>query len=186
MAVFYDTHAHLDYPDFQADFAEVLRRARAAGISRMICIGTDVESSERAIKLAETHDEIFAAVGWHPSHANDAPADLRPPLKQLAAHPGLHRVRHVLDEVERSVLRAHDPEDRVAVRTARNRTRGQAPRGVHVPQAIDVEGLDQHPNLAIETTRRQTGHEFHVLIVVDLEEDRTHASGIVLERERLR
>lgn len=87
MPVFYDTHAHLDYPDFQADFGDVLQRAREAGIARMICIGTDTESSERAIKLAEAHDEIFAAVGWHPSQANDAPADFKPTLRRLIAQP---------------------------------------------------------------------------------------------------
>ena len=50
--VFYDTHAHLDYPEFQADFADILARAQAAGITRMISIGTNLESSERAVRLA--------------------------------------------------------------------------------------------------------------------------------------
>ncbi|HMJ90896.1 MAG TPA: TatD family hydrolase [Candidatus Acidoferrum sp.] len=87
MNFFYDTHAHLDYPDFQPDFADVLARAREAGITRMICIGTNLESSERAVALAEKHEEIFAVVGWHPSDALHAPDDLRPKLAQMAAHP---------------------------------------------------------------------------------------------------
>jgi TatD DNase family protein len=87
MAVFYDTHAHLDYPNFQTDFADVLSRARAAGITRMISIGTNFESSRRAIALAEVHEEIFAVVGWHPSDALDAPDDVRPTLRELAMHP---------------------------------------------------------------------------------------------------
>lgn len=87
MATFYDTHAHLDYPDFQPDFADVLARARAAGITRMISIGTNFESSRRAVALAEKHEEIFAVVGWHPSDALDAPEDVRPPLRELANHP---------------------------------------------------------------------------------------------------
>ena len=87
MATFYDTHAHLDYPDFQPDFADVLARARAVGITRMISIGTNFESSRRAVALAETHEEIFAVVGWHPSDALDAPEDVRPTLRELAAHP---------------------------------------------------------------------------------------------------
>ena len=84
---FYDTHAHLDYPEFTSDFSEMLARARAAGIQKMISIGTDLESSRRAIALAEKHSEIFAAVGWHPSHALEAPEDLRPALRELARHP---------------------------------------------------------------------------------------------------
>ena len=87
MAVFYDTHVHLDYPDFQPDFTDVLARARTAGITRMISIGTNFESSRRAVALAEKHEEIFAAVGWHPSDALDSPDDLRPTLRDLAAHP---------------------------------------------------------------------------------------------------
>ena len=87
MATFYDTHAHLDYPDFQPDFADVLARARAAGITKMISIGTSFESSRRAVALAEAHGEIFAVVGWHPSDALAAPDDVRPTLRELAAHP---------------------------------------------------------------------------------------------------
>jgi len=87
MAIFYDTHAHLDYPDFQPDFADVLARARGAGITRMISIGTNFESSRRAVALAEKHEEIFAVVGWHPSDVLDAPDDLRPTLRELATHP---------------------------------------------------------------------------------------------------
>jgi TatD DNase family protein len=86
MANFYDTHAHLDYPDFAPDFAEMLARARAAGIVKMICIGTHLESSRRAIALAEAHDEIFAVVGWHPSDALGAPEEAKPILRELAKH----------------------------------------------------------------------------------------------------
>ncbi len=87
MAVFFDTHAHLDYPDFAADFPQLLERAQAAGITRIICIGTDLESSTRAIRLAEQHDCIYAVAGWHPNNATDAPDDIRPALRELAKHP---------------------------------------------------------------------------------------------------
>jgi TatD DNase family protein len=86
MAIFYDTHAHLDYPDFTSDFAQVIERAAAAGIMKMICIGTSFESSKRAIALAEAHEQIFAAVGWHPSDALAAPEELKPTLRELAKH----------------------------------------------------------------------------------------------------
>ena len=87
MPTFYDTHAHLDYPDFAADLPAVVERAAAAGITRIISIGTDLESSRRAIKLAEQFPAVFAAVGWHPGHASEAPDDLRPALRELARHP---------------------------------------------------------------------------------------------------
>ena len=87
MTPFYDTHAHLDYDDYQSDFADVLARAQAAGITKIISIATDLASSRRALALAEKHDQIFAAVGWHPSNAHEAPADIRAELRELARHP---------------------------------------------------------------------------------------------------
>ncbi len=87
MAIFYDTHAHLDYPDYAADLPQIIQRAHAAGITKIISIGTDLASSERAVKLAETFPQVFAAIGWHPCNADEAPEDLRPALRALAAHP---------------------------------------------------------------------------------------------------
>ena len=87
MPIFYDTHAHLDYPEYEKDFPDVLARAAAAGITKIISIGTSLDSSRRAIALAEKHPAIYAAVGWHPSEALEAPADLRPALRELAKHP---------------------------------------------------------------------------------------------------
>ncbi len=87
MPAFYDTHAHLDYPEYASDFAEMLARAERAGITKIISIGTSLDSSRRAVGLAEKHPALYAAVGWHPSEALHAPADLRPALRELARHP---------------------------------------------------------------------------------------------------
>lgn len=87
MPHFIDTHAHLDFPDFADDVASVVDRATAAGIDRIISIGTDLESSRQAIALAERFPGVFAAVGWHPGHAEEAPESIREPLLELARHP---------------------------------------------------------------------------------------------------
>lgn len=87
MAGLFDTHAHLDFPDFEADLPQLLARAREAGVERIITIGTDLESSGRAIRIAEAHPMVYAAVGWHPAHALEAPEDIREPLRRMAAHP---------------------------------------------------------------------------------------------------
>ena len=87
MATFYDTHAHLTYPDFADEVPQVVARAEAAGIARIICIGTDLESSGRAIGVADQFPHVFAVVGWHPSDAPQAPGDVRPALRELARHP---------------------------------------------------------------------------------------------------
>src|SRR5688572_6491058 len=87
MSVFYDTHAHLDYPDFAQDIADVVARAKTAGITKLINIGTNLDSSQRAIGLAERFAEVFAVVGWHPTDVLHAPEDIRSELRTLARHP---------------------------------------------------------------------------------------------------
>jgi TatD DNase family protein len=87
MPLFYDTHAHLGRPEFEVDLPEVVARAGGAGIAKIVTIATDLTSSMRAIKLAEEFPNIFAAVGWHPSHALEAPNNLRAALHELAQHP---------------------------------------------------------------------------------------------------
>ena len=85
--VFFDTHAHLDYPDYEKDLSEVLTRAQAAGITKIISIAVDLDSSRRALALSEKYEMIYAAVGWHPGNAHEAPEDIRPALRELARHP---------------------------------------------------------------------------------------------------
>ncbi len=85
--MFYDTHAHLGFPDFQPDLADVVQRAKDNGITKIITIGTDLVSSRRAIEIAETFPNVYAAVGWHPNHVLEAPEDVRDGLRELAIHP---------------------------------------------------------------------------------------------------
>jgi TatD DNase family protein len=82
-----ETHAHLDYPDFAADFDDVLRRANEAGVTRIVTIGTSIESSRRAVDLAEKYPNIFAVIGVHPSYAEEAEEDVVTPLRELAKNP---------------------------------------------------------------------------------------------------
>src|SRR3954469_1521979 len=82
-----ETHAHLDYPDFAPDFGDVLQRATDAGVSRIITIGTSVESSRRAVELAEKYPNVYAVIGVHPNAAEEADDDVITPLRELAKSP---------------------------------------------------------------------------------------------------
>jgi len=82
-----DTHAHLDFPDFNEDRPAILQRAREAGVERIITIGTTLQSSRRAIELAEQHDGVYATVGIHPNNVGEEPDDFLDALRELAAHP---------------------------------------------------------------------------------------------------
>ena len=81
-----DTHAHLDYPEFQADFPAVMARAEAAGVTRLVCIGTGIESSHAAIGIAEKWPQVFAVAGVHPNHVPDERPDFLPSLRELATN----------------------------------------------------------------------------------------------------
>ena len=82
-----DTHAHLDYPDFAPDFDEVLARATAASVTRILTIGTSLGSSRRAVELAEKYPNVFAVIGVHPTAAEEAEDDVITPLRELAKSP---------------------------------------------------------------------------------------------------
>jgi len=82
-----ETHAHLDYPDFANDLDDVLRRAVDAGVTRVITIGTSIESSRRAIDLADKYPAVYATIGVHPTYVEEAEEDVFTPLREVAKHP---------------------------------------------------------------------------------------------------
>jgi TatD DNase family protein len=67
-----DTHAHLDSGQFAGDIEEVIARALENGVSRIVTVGCDLESSRRSIEIARSHPEIYASVGIHPHDAGQA------------------------------------------------------------------------------------------------------------------
>ena len=82
-----DTHAHLDYPDFEPDLESVISRAAEAGVTRILTIGTGVESSRRAVALTERFPSLYAVVGIHPTNVMEEGLDFLPALRELALHP---------------------------------------------------------------------------------------------------
>jgi len=64
-----DSHCHLQDPKFNADRDAVLNRARDAGVSTLVVVGYDIESSRRAVEMADSNENVYAAVGVHPHDA---------------------------------------------------------------------------------------------------------------------
>jgi TatD DNase family protein len=83
----FDSHCHLDDTSYDPDRADVLVRARTAGVAAMMLVGIDIPRSRRAVALAEAHDGIFAAVGVHPHDARDCSEAVLTELQQMADHP---------------------------------------------------------------------------------------------------
>ncbi len=84
-----DSHCHLTDAQFDEDRDAVIARARAAGVGRFIVIGAngDFAHNERAVALAQQHNEVFAVVGVHPHDAKTITADTYAQLHTLAQHP---------------------------------------------------------------------------------------------------
>ena len=82
-----DTHAHLTFPDFANDLDGILARAAEAGVTRVVTIGTSVESSRLAVTLAEKYATVFAVIGIHPDNAMEAAPGFIDDLRALAQNP---------------------------------------------------------------------------------------------------
>jgi len=82
-----DTHTHIADPEFDADREAVIERALAADVRKMILIGTDLPSSQRAVTLAEQYPFLWATVGLHPHEAKQMDEHLLQDLEALAEHP---------------------------------------------------------------------------------------------------
>lgn len=82
-----DTHAHLDTEEFDADREEVIARARQAGVVAMVCPAITADSSQAVVRLAETHADLFAAVGIQPNYAGQAADGDWERVVALAEHP---------------------------------------------------------------------------------------------------
>ncbi|MCA9049144.1 MAG: TatD family hydrolase [Planctomycetaceae bacterium] len=82
-----DTHCHLDADAFRHNLAEVLAEANSYGVTRMVTIGTDLASSEAAIRLAAEHSCVYPVVGIHPNYTAKAAAGDWDRIERLARQP---------------------------------------------------------------------------------------------------
>jgi TatD DNase family protein len=82
-----DTHCHLGSSRYKKDRAEVMARARAAGVTRFLEVGYDLATSERGLALAVEHPDVWTAVGIHPHEVARAPEGAFERLRELAQDP---------------------------------------------------------------------------------------------------
>ncbi|KKK36680.1 hydrolase TatD [Mesobacillus campisalis] len=83
----FDTHVHLNADQYSEDVQEVIDRAQSEGVSKMVVVGFDRPTIEKALQLCESYDFLYASVGWHPVDAIDmTPGDLVW-LRELSSHP---------------------------------------------------------------------------------------------------
>jgi TatD DNase family protein len=108
-----DTHAHLHFPEFAEDLDAVLARARQAGVTTMVTIGTDRETNPAAVALAERTEGVYASVGIHPHDAGEATEEDFAAVESLAGRsPKVVALGEMGLDFFRN-LSAHDIQERV-------------------------------------------------------------------------
>lgn len=80
-----DVHCHLNFDAFSRDYDEVIKRAFKAGVAKIINVGTKIDTSKKAVELAEKYENLYAIVGVHPHHADKVESFDQ--LGRLAKHP---------------------------------------------------------------------------------------------------
>ncbi|MBO3796358.1 TatD family hydrolase [Bacillus subtilis] len=82
----FDTHAHLNAEQYDTDLDEVIERAKAEKVERIVVVGFDRPTITRAMEMIEKYDFIYAAIGWHPVDAIDMTEEDLAWIKELSAH----------------------------------------------------------------------------------------------------
>lgn len=83
----FDTHTHLNAEQYEEDLEEVIERALNSGVSKMMVVGFDRPTIEKAMELIEVYDFLYASVGWHPVDAIDMKEEDLTWIEELSKHP---------------------------------------------------------------------------------------------------
>ncbi|WP_374449294.1 TatD family hydrolase [Stella sp.] len=131
-----DSHCHLDFPDFDAERAAVLARARAAGVRTMLTIGTKLTEFERVRAIAEAEPDVWCSVGIHPHEAASEPEVGTAELLRLADHPRVVAI----GECGLDFFYDHSPRDR---QEAVFRVHAAAARAAGLPLVVHSRDSDE-------------------------------------------
>ena len=131
-----DSHVHLNHQDFKGDFDEVLARAREAGVTHMVNIGFDLDSSLETLALVEKYPFIYGAVGVHPHDAKTYNDDVEARLTELLQHERIVAVGEIGLDYYRD-LSPRDAQREAFVRQIDLANRTSMPIIIHCRDAFD-------------------------------------------------
>ncbi|OGH42618.1 MAG: hypothetical protein A3H79_03465 [Candidatus Levybacteria bacterium RIFCSPLOWO2_02_FULL_36_8b] len=82
-----DVHCHLNFHSFAKDYDQVIKQAFEAGVTKIINVGTKIDSSQKAVDLAQKYNNLYAIIGVHPHHADKLENNWLEELEKLAKEP---------------------------------------------------------------------------------------------------
>ncbi len=131
----FETHAHLNFPQFDNDRDLLLKKCFANGIERIINVGVDKKTSEESIKLAQKYKKISASVGFHPHDAKDFDAEF---IRKIAVHPEVVAI----GEIGLDYYRNLSPKD-----VQKNALRKQLEIALDLKLPIIIHDRDAHEDI---------------------------------------
>jgi TatD DNase family protein len=143
-----DSHCHLDFPDLAGEIPQVIARARAVGVNRMVTICTRLRHEPRVRAIAETHPEVFYAAGTHPMSAAEEPLATVADLVALARHP-----RFV--GIGETGLDYHYTADSKAIQQTSLRIHIEAAQETGLPLIIHARDADEDMEAILSEAMRQ-------------------------------
>ncbi len=130
-----DSHCHLDFPDFDGELDDIIARARAAGVTRMVTICTRMDKEAHVRGIADRYDGVFYAAGVHPMRAHEEPLVTVDHLVNLARHPKFVGIGE-------TGLDYHYTAESAAVQQASLRIHIQAAQETGLPLIIHARAAD--------------------------------------------
>ena len=130
-----DSHCHLDFPELVEELPEVIARAHAAGVTRMVTIATRLRSEPAVRAIAEAHPSVFYAAGTHPMSVAAEPMAIVEDLERLARHPKMVAIGE-------SGLDYHYTSDSAAAQQHSLRVHIEAARRTGLPLIIHARDAD--------------------------------------------
>lgn len=82
--MFIDTHCHLNYKPLSRKIPQIISNAKKQKVEKLICIGTNLQSSRESVEIAQKYNNVYAVVGIHPNDCENAPQDWNQQIHQLA------------------------------------------------------------------------------------------------------
>ena len=144
-----DSHCHLDFPDFEGELPDIVARARAAGVMRMVTICTRLRTAPAVRDIAEAHDPVFWTAGTHPMSAGEEPMASVEELVSLSRHPKFVGIGE-------TGLDYHYTADSAAVQQESLRVHTEAARVTGLPLIIHARAADEGESAAAAARTRTT------------------------------
>lgn len=143
-----DSHSHLNDEAFKDDVEEVIAQAQDSGVTHILVLGWDIESSKSAIALAEKHEGVYAAVGIHPQNMQGIPFSAIDELRELSHHEKVIAIGEIgLDFYWEKDPEIHEMQKRWFIKQIELANELSLPVSIHAREATQAtyDILKSHP-----------------------------------------